>query len=140
MCCGLDNLLTWVPLAQALLLQCAQSVASTPRHYITIHSPFTPVSAFSEGWALPLGVDKPLQLFSLQAYQAQEPQGLLMNGVGDPVMKDREKAEICQARFPLVFTIKVSPQASQTSMPRGKIWGKRLPALGKGCIRVTLAN
>lgn len=34
---------------------------------------------------------------------------LLLNGVGDLVMKDKEKVEVLKALLPLFFTSKVSP-------------------------------
>jgi len=47
------------------------------------------------------------------------------------VTKDLEKAEIFKALFPLFFIGKVSPQASQNSMPSGKVWRGRLLLLRK---------
>lgn len=56
----------------------------------------------------------------------------MLNVVGDLVMKDQEKSEILAALFPWFFTSKVSPQASQISMPSGKVWRRLLGTVEEG--------
>lgn len=49
---------------------------------------------------------------------------LLLNGVGDLVIRDVEKAEECHAFFTLVFTSKTCVQEFQVPETSGTVWSK----------------
>lgn len=56
--------------------------------------------------------------------KARENVGPLLNKMGNLVTRDREKAEVLNAFFTLVFTIKAGPQESQVPETWGKGWRK----------------
>ncbi|PKU36897.1 hypothetical protein llap_12799 [Limosa lapponica baueri] len=50
--------------------------------------------------------------------------GLLLNGEGNLVTKDMEKAEAANAFFTSVFTVNIDLQESQAPESRAKVWSK----------------
>ena len=52
--------------------------------------------------------------------------GLLLNGAGNLVTKDMEKAEAANVFFASVFTVNTDLQESQAPETRAKFWSKEL--------------
>jgi len=71
----------------------------------------------------------------------REKVGLLLNEVGVLVTEDTERAELVNAFFPLVFTAKASPRASQSLEVREEAWRKDdLLLIEEDCVRDHLSK
>ena len=73
--------------------------------------------------------------------KTREKVGSVLNGVGDLVATNIEKAGVLNAFFTLVFTGKTTLQESQVPENSGKVWSKEdLPSVRTIKLRNTLRN
>jgi len=79
--------------------------------------------------------------YSSSKWKMRENVHLLLNEVGALVMEDTGKADLLNAFFALVFTVKADPQASQSPEVREEAWRKEdFPLVKEDCVRDHLSK